>query len=69
MTEISDTGTLLDGYLTDQELADELHVTIRTIVNMRARGDAPPRIKFAGRNLTHRNDARTWLRAQRREVA
>ncbi|HXF53400.1 MAG TPA: helix-turn-helix domain-containing protein [Hyphomicrobiaceae bacterium] len=68
--ETGDTGsTILAGYMTEQELADELDVTRRTLMNWRARGEAPPMTRIGLRIYYARDDVRKWLRSQRVEAA
>ena len=53
---------LLDDYLTDAELAEELHVSLRTIKRWRNARTGPPCIYVRKRPLTLRETARKWLR-------
>jgi hypothetical protein len=64
-----DTGNILQDYLAEQQLADELDVTLRTLRNWRARGEAPPITRIGLRIFYHRNDVRDWLRSRRIEAA
>ena len=56
-----DTGQLLDDYLTENQLANELGVTVRTLRNWRAVGDSPPVTRIGNRNYIARPDGREWL--------
>ena len=62
-----DTGGLLDGYLTEQQLADELDVTIRTLRNWRAVGETPRPTRIGKRLFFARDDCQAWLQRQRIE--
>ena len=55
---------LLDGYMTDAELAAELGVNKRTLDRWQRLGTAPPHIKIGRRRMTHREVAADWLRAR-----
>ncbi len=60
---------LLDDYLSDPELADELEVSPRTIQRWRRLGKAPPRTKVGKKNKTRRGTARKWLLEREEAVA
>jgi phage terminase Nu1 subunit (DNA packaging protein) len=65
-----DTGANpLAEYLTETQLAEQLGVTRRTLRTWKTMGDAPVVTKVGVKVLYHVDDVRTWLRAQRREVA
>ena len=58
-----DYGRLLDNYLTDPELADELGIDKRTLQRWRRLSKAPAHIQMGNRNFTHRQVAADWLKA------
>ena len=60
--DISGAG-LLDEYLDDEELAEELNISTRTLHRWRRLGDAPPVTRIGGRNRTRRGTACEWLRS------
>lgn len=52
---------VLDGYMTADELAGELHLAISTLKGWRVRKTGPPYIKV-GRDILYSRDAvRHWL--------
>ena len=59
----SERGGLLDDWLTDKELAHELHRNERTLQRWRRLGEAPPSIMMGGERRTHREAAAKWLRS------
>ncbi len=65
--QVSDTGRLLDDYFTEQEWADELDVTLRTVRNWRALGKGPPITRIGIRIFIARPDGKEWLKRQRVE--
>jgi len=64
-----DTSAILEDYLSHKQLARELGVAERTLDRWRAVGEGPPRTLIGQRVYYAREDVRTWLREQRREVA
>lgn len=66
---VRDTGTVLDEYITEQQLADELKINLRTMKNWRISGYAPPVTKIGIRVYFARSDVMEWLRTRCREVA
>ena len=63
----SDTGRLLDDFFTEQQWADELDVTLRTVRNWRALGKGPPITRIGTRIFIARPDGKEWLKRQRVE--
>jgi excisionase family DNA binding protein len=53
--------TLLDDYLTRDELAKELKVSWRTIIRWCERGDGPPVVKVGRRPMFKRSSVAAWL--------
>ena len=60
-----DSPQILDNYLTDEQLAQQFHVSPRTIKRWRREGKAPPSFRHGNKNITHVDDAATHLEAQR----
>jgi len=56
---------LLAGYLTAQQLADELGVDIRTIWRWRWARKAPPAYKLGGRLMFKKSEVEDWVAQQR----
>ncbi len=54
-------GRILDDYLTRQELAAELDVSVRTLARLDAAREGPPSMNWAGRRIYHRERARQWF--------
>ncbi len=52
---------ILDDYLTRQELAAELNVSVRTLARLDAAREGPPSMSWAGRRIYHRERARQWF--------
>jgi excisionase family DNA binding protein len=59
-------GTVLDDYLTREQLAEELGITTRTLGLWKARGEAPPATRVGARVYFHKDDVSAWLRKQRK---
>lgn len=56
----------MDEFLTKKQLADLLHVAVRTVCNWEAQGRGPERIKVAGsRVLYERKAVEDWLESYR----
>jgi hypothetical protein len=51
----------LDALLTDEELAELLRCTVRTLQNRRRRGAAPPSVKIGGSRRTPLPWCEQWL--------
>jgi predicted site-specific integrase-resolvase len=56
---------LLDDFMTDEQLAAELGITVRTLLRWDARGEGPPITKVGKLKLRHRPSAREWLLAKK----
>jgi predicted DNA-binding transcriptional regulator AlpA len=55
---------ILDGYLSERDLAAQLGISLRTLYRWNDRGFAPPRIVL-GRKIIYSADAvRSWLDSQ-----
>lgn len=50
-------------FLTPEELAEELRVTIRTVYRWRRNDEGPPAIKVGGQLRYRRTDVEQWLEA------
>jgi len=59
----SNTGLLAD-YLTREQLASELRVTIRTVARWHWQRIGPPSVLLGGRRLYARADVAAWIRSQ-----
>jgi len=57
-------GTVLDGYMSTAELAEELNVTRRTLDRWELAGQGPAFIRLGKRRLYHREAVAAWLRAK-----
>ena len=66
---IGDTGAILADYITEQQFADELNVTLRTLRTWRAAGEAPTVTRISMKVYYARDDIREWLRGRRVEAA
>jgi excisionase family DNA binding protein len=53
--------SLLDDYLTDEQLATELGVSKRTIERWRRKNETPPITRLGNRILTRRSAVVEWL--------
>ncbi len=52
-----DTAEILDKYLSDVQLAQQFHVSMRTLKRWRREGKAPPSILVGNKRHTHEDDA------------
>lgn len=57
--------SLLDDYVTREQLAEELHVTTRTLDKWAWLRKGPSKIKIGSRCYYHRADVLAWLNAER----
>ena len=55
---------VLDGFLTKQELAAQLGLSVDALDRLCARREGPPSIKVGRRVLFAHDDVATWLAAQ-----
>ncbi|MDQ8051061.1 helix-turn-helix domain-containing protein [Luteibacter sp.] len=62
-------STLLDDYVTREQLAEELKVTTRTLDKWAWLRRGPAKIKVGSRCYYHRKDVLSWLDAQRQALA
>ncbi len=53
--------SLLDDYLTRDELAAELRVTTRTVIRWQNMPDGVPYVELGGRTLYRRSSVRAWI--------
>ncbi len=63
-----DTAQILDNYLSDAQLAQQFHVSTRTLKRWRREGKAPPSILIGNKRRTHVEDVAAQLEAQRQEA-
>ena len=59
---------ILEGYLTQPELAKQLGKSTRTLERWDSQRTGPPPTIIGRRKLYHVDDVRTWLKGQRREL-
>ncbi len=57
-------GRILDDYLTRQELAAELDVSVRTLARLDAAREGPPSMSWAGRKIYPRERAQQWFESR-----
>lgn len=57
----SETPSLLDGMISEHDLAKELKVCLRTVISMRERKEGPPFIRIARRIYYRREKVAEWL--------
>jgi predicted site-specific integrase-resolvase len=57
---------MTDKLLTQQQLADELQVSLRTLERWRKKGTGPAFIRFPPSPRYRRTDVNAWLERQRR---
>lgn len=62
------TVSLLDDYLTRDELAEQLGKDVRTIDRWFMLRQGPAVTRVGNRRLYHIDDVRAWLRTQRHEM-
>ena len=63
MTQIDDTEILSD-YLSDEALAAEMRVSVRTLWRWAALGEVPPSVKIGRRRFFRRAAVQDWLKAR-----
>lgn len=66
---ITDTGTVLASYLTEDNFAAELNRTRKTVRQWRRLGQGPAPTIIGKDVFYHIDDINAWLKGQRREVA
>jgi len=57
-------SSVLSGYLTKTQLAEQLGRSVRTLDRMALSGDGPPRTKIGRTTLYRREAVLDWLRSQ-----
>ena len=62
------TTQILDNYLSDVQLAQQFHVSMRTLKRWRREGKAPPSILIGNKRHTHVDDAVGQLEEKRQEA-
>ena len=61
--------SVLEGFISESDLARQLHRSVRTLQRLAATRSGPPRIKI-GRSVYYKIDSvRTWLAQQERKPA
>ena len=71
-TQVAVTGNaspILAPYLTREHLAEELHVTVRTVARWHSLRTGPRSIVMGGRRLYKRSDVAAWLDSLESEAA
>ena len=61
---MNETGRLLDGYLTEPELAAEFKKTRRAVQRWREEGIGPPYTRNGKTVIYNIESARTWLKSR-----
>lgn len=65
MADLSDsTPSVLDGYISEDELARQLHRSVRTLQRLAARRFGPPRTKIGRLIFYNVEHVRDWLSQQ-----
>lgn len=67
--EPAGTQSVLDGFLTEAELAKELGISTRTLIRWRRLREGPPITRLGRRILYHRQAVAKWLAGRQREAA
>lgn len=62
-------AALLSEWADRQQLAEELGVSVATIIRMDARREGPPRQRLGNRIVYHRPSVAEWLRARAQKQA
>jgi hypothetical protein len=62
MTELAERKRILDGYVDEDELAQEFAVTVQTLRRWRRRKQGPPWVKGPGGVIYPIAEGRQWLR-------
>lgn len=58
---MSEQNSLLSGYLSQEELAREINVTVRTVQRWEAQRLGPPITRVGGRPMYRKESVREWL--------
>ena len=64
MDQVATQNSLLSDYLSDEQLACEMHVSVRTLWRWAALGEIPPSVKIGRRRLFRRATVAEWLRTR-----
>jgi len=56
--------SVLDGYITEAELARQLNCSVRTVQRLAERGEGPPRTRIGRHIYYHYEHVREWLLEQ-----
>jgi hypothetical protein len=62
------TGTLLDDYISEIELAKQLNIGLRTLREWRTKGVGPPITYLGRRPYFHKESTRAWLKSRERKM-
>jgi hypothetical protein len=62
--EIECSGTVLSDYQTEQELATDLDICVKTLRRGHAARRGPPRVEIGRRKMYRRTGVREWLIAR-----
>jgi hypothetical protein len=72
MGDLSDSAlapSVLEGYISDSDLARQLHRSVRTLQRLAATSSGPPRLKI-GRSVYYKIESvRAWLAQQEKKPA
>jgi hypothetical protein len=72
VVDLSDSApapSVLEGYISETDLARQLHRSVRTLQRLAATRSGPPRVKL-GRSVYYRIDSvRAWLAQQEKKPA
>ena len=55
-------ASVLDGYLDPEELAAQIHRSVRTLARWREQGDGPPYVLIGKSPIYSIDGARNWLK-------
>ena len=55
---------MLDGYITEAELARQLNCSVRTVQRLAEKGESPPRTRIGRHIYYHYEHVREWLLEQ-----
>jgi hypothetical protein len=69
LSDSAPSPSVLEGYITETDLARQLKRSVRTLQRLAARQSGPPRIKHRPPNLLRIESVRAWLVQQERKPA